>query len=455
MTGARNSQILFNPRPASIGLERPTVGEAKRLIEEKREKAWVEMALRYGRTFRYQGWFVTCDPQLVEILLTRKAHTERRAPAYKALARLIPGAPGPLFMDGAEWLHQTKTLLPAFHTSHVDSLAQMIHGTALNYASRWREGERIDDLFTEITRLGVDVALRAGLGLDPQSLLASRLGKELMSYKSLTMHSTARLDEFGFSIGQLRALPQFVVRLWDLKSHMKRIGALIRSILEERRIEGEKGWIWIMQEAGFSELEITNTVNHLYGAYNASDFSITCALYELSRRPEWAETLRQEFANVLGDRPHPVKEDFHRLVNTTCFMKEVFRRYPAAMGVMRQTGAPIEAGGVRLPAGANVIILLYALHHHPDFWEEPETFNPLRWRSAPAPHAPYSFLPFLTGARQCLGRRLAEMNFVIVLQSFLRRFDIEVLDWSARMNPYLIPRFDRDIPCVIRPRKEE
>src|SRR5215510_3622726 len=185
MTGARNSQILLNPTSTSIGLERPTVGEAKRLIEEKSEKAWVEMALRYGRTFRYQGMFVTCDPQLVEILLTRKAHTERRAPAYKALARLIPGAPGPLFMDGAEWLHQTKTLLPAFHTSHVDSLPQMIHGTSLNYASRWREGERIDDLSTEITKLGVDVALRAGLGLDPQSLLASQLGKELMSYKLL------------------------------------------------------------------------------------------------------------------------------------------------------------------------------------------------------------------------------------------------------------------------------
>jgi cytochrome P450 len=451
MTITRSLQNQLKPAPSSICPRRPNVGEVKRLIEEKREQAWVELALRYGRTFRFQGIFVTCDPQLVEILLTRKVHTERRARSYKAMARLIPGAPGPLFMDGAEWLRQTKTLLPAFHGSHVDSLPQTIHATASDYASRWRPGERIEDLFTEVSKLGVDVALRAGLGLDPQDSPARALGEELMRYKFHTMRSMGRLDEFGFSIGQLRHLPQFLTGLMKLKSQMKRIGALVHSILAERRIAGENGWIWLLRDAGYSELEITNTINHLYGAYNASDFSITSALYELSRNPEWTERLRREFAAVLGDRPHPVKEDFPRLVNTTCFMEEVFRKYPVAMGVMRQSGEPIEIGGERIPAGAEVMILLYALHHHPDLWEAPETFDPLRWQSAATPQPPYAYIPFLTGPRQCLGRRLAEMNFVIILHALLRRFDIEVLDHSARMTPYLIPRFDRDIPCEIRP----
>ncbi len=452
MTIAHSLQNPPNPAPAGIS-PGPSAAEAKRLIEEKREKAWVELALRYGRTFRYQGAYVTCDPQLVEILLTRKVHTERRARSYKAMARLIPGAPGPLFMDGAEWLRHTKTLLPAFHGSHVDSLPQTIHQTALDYASSWRDGERIDDLFTEITKLGADVALRAGFGLDPKSRLAHQLGEELMRYKFYTMRSMARLDEFGFSLGQLRALPKFITGLVELKSQMKRIGAIVRSIIEERRIGGENGWIWLMREAGYSEREVTNTVNHLYGAYNASDFSITCALYELSRRPDWAETLRQEFDAVLGDRPHPVNGDFPHLVNTTCFMKEVFRKYPVAMCVMRQTGEPIETAGGRLPAGAEVTILLYALHHHPDFWEEPETFNPLRWQDAATPRETYSYLPFLTGARQCLGRRLAEMIFVVILHTLLRHYEIGVLDRSVRMNRYMIPRFERNIPCAIRRRE--
>src|SRR5215467_3820926 len=118
-TIARSLQNQSNSAPAGNDPGRPSVGEAKRLLEEKREKAWVELALRYGRTFRYQGMYVTCDPQLVEILLTRKVHTERRARSYKAMARLTPGEPGPLFMDGEEWLAQAKALMPAFHGSHV------------------------------------------------------------------------------------------------------------------------------------------------------------------------------------------------------------------------------------------------------------------------------------------------------------------------------------------------
>jgi len=455
MTTAHSLQNQLNRAPAGINQERPNVREAKRLLEERRELAWVELALKHGRTFRYQEAFVTCDPQLVETLLTRKVHTERRSGAYKVMSRLIPGAPGPLFMDGDEWLRHTKTLLPAFHGSHVDGLPQMIHETALNYASGWREGERIKDLFTEITKLGLDVALRVGLGLDPQDSLARALGEELMRYKFQTMRPTGRLDEFGFSIGQFRLLPQFLTGLMKLKSQMKRIGALVHSILEDRRPVGENGWIWLLRDAGFSELEITNTINHLYGAYNASDFIVTCALYQLSLQPEWAQALRQEFDAVLGDRPYPIKDDFPRLVNTTCFMKEVFRKYPVAMAVMRRTGALIEVGGESIPAGAEVIILIYALHHHPDFWEDPETFDPLRWRSEPMPRAPYSYIPFLSGQRQCVGRRLAEMNFILILHALLRHFDIEVLDRSARMTPYLIPRFDRDIPCAIRPRRKE
>jgi cytochrome P450 len=213
------------------------------LLEEKREKAWVELALRHGRTFRYQGMLVTCDPQLVEILLTRKAHTERRARSYKAMARLIPGAPGPLFMDGEEWLAQAKALMPAFHGSHVDRLSQTVHQTALDYSSRWQEGNHVEDLFTEVMKLGVDVALRAGFGLDPESPLARQLGDELIQYKISTMRSIPRLDEFGFSARQLLALPKFIVGLMTLESQMKRIGALVNAILKEGRVAAENGWI--------------------------------------------------------------------------------------------------------------------------------------------------------------------------------------------------------------------
>jgi cytochrome P450 len=107
---------------------------------------------------------------------------------------------------------------------------------------------------------------------------------------------------------------------------------------------------------------------------------------------------------------------------------------------------------LNIPSGSEVMIILYALHHHPDYWDEPEVFNPDRWRIAPQPKAPGSYVPFLAGPRQCVGKHLAELHFGVVLSALLRHYDIAALDYAVQMTPYLIPRFDRAIPFVVRRR---
>ncbi|NJM27177.1 MAG: cytochrome P450 [Pseudanabaena sp. RU_4_16] len=169
---------------------------------------------------------------------------------------------------------------------------------------------------------------------------------------------------------------------------------------------GHPNWLQGLQSAGLSLDRIANQINHLYGAFNAIDFSITCAFYELSRHPDWVKILRTEFKQVLGDRPYPTRADFPLLAHTMNFMQEVLRMYPVTMAVARRTGAAIEVDGEQIPKGTEVMILLYALHHHPDFWENPETFDPNRWANAIGPCPPYAYIPFLEGPsmyRQALG----------------------------------------------------
>ena len=124
-----------------------------------------------------------------------------------------------------------------------------------------------------------------------------------------------------------------------------------------------------------------------------------------------------------------------------------------ALGVLRQTGAPVELpptspgqAPLIVPADTPVVLLLQALHYHPEFWDNPQQFMPERWaqgeyrsvlvtavkltllRSAdlsalhttsdPGRHTETNnaFVPFLDGKRQCQGRFLAELEFVTVLQ---------------------------------------
>lgn len=430
-------------------LRSPGTRETKDLLKARPQQGWVELVQKYGNSFVYQGSLATCEPAVVQKLLMNRSHTRKRSAMYKLMARIIPGAPGVLFMDGKKWHQHVQAVMPVFTKAHADAQARTIHEIVKASVQQWPEGQPIHDLFQSIVEVGLRVVLKVGYGLDPDQELAARFGYELMDYKRQTMTATARLDEFGFSWDQLRRLPAFLRERREWGKQVDRLQGLVKQILEERQRDNYQGhdWISLMQKGGFPLVEVTDELNHIYGAFNAIDYAITCGLYELSRQPDWARRIRQELSHVLGNREYPMREDFDHLPDTIHFMKEVFRYYPVAIAVMRRTGEPLPVAGGEWPADQEVLILLQSMHHHPDYWHQPEVFNPDRW-SQPM-REPQAYIPFLTGPRQCIGRHLAELHFVVTLSAILRHAHIQVLDHDVPLRPYLIPRFAEPIPFQI------
>jgi cytochrome P450 len=61
-------------------------------------------------------------------------------------------------------------------------------------------------------------------------------------------------------------------------------------------------------------------------------------------------------------------------------------------------------GQYTIPAGITIFIQIYMLHRNPEFYPNPEEFNPdnflpERVRERP----PYAYIPFSAGARNCIG----------------------------------------------------
>jgi cytochrome P450 len=236
----------------------------------------------------------------------------------------------------------------------------------------------------------------------------------------------------------------------SLELQMRTIRALVAEAALRASCDGDRpNWLHGLHETGMPPRELADTLNHLYGAYNAIDFTLTCACYELSRAPALAAELRAELLAALGPDAPATPQDLPRLPAMRAFLRECLRHYPVAMGVMRRTGAPLTIAGEVVPAGTEVMILIAALHHRPEYWDAPERFDPGRWADGDLPRVPFSYIPFLAGPRQCIGRHLAELNFVAVLGALLRGYTLELPACGARITPYLIPRWDRPLPFIV------
>jgi cytochrome P450 len=92
----------------------------------------------------------------------------------------------------------------------------------------------------------------------------------------------------------------------------------------------------------------------------------------------------------------------------------------------REALAQDEIDGVRIPKGATVMIAVHYLHRHPEFYREPERFDPERWlEERGGPKHAFAYLPFGLGGRRCVGEDFALLELRAVLARLLQHFCIE------------------------------
>ena len=72
---------------------------------------------------------------------------------------------------------------------------------------------------------------------------------------------------------------------------------------------------------------------------------------------------------------------------------------------------------------------LNATHRHPDFWSEPERFDPDRFlpEHEESRH-PFAYYPFGGGQRICIGNNLALMELLVIIPMIAKRFRVEILE---------------------------
>lgn len=150
---------------------------------------------------------------------------------------------------------------------------------------------------------------------------------------------------------------------------------------------------------------------------------LTWALYLLATHPQVMAELKSELAQVLNGSI-PNAEQLEQLKYTRAVLSESLRLRPPGGILMRKVTRDTQLQGYPIEAGSLAMMSIYNIHHHPDLWENPETFDPGRFldRKIPKNH----FIPFGLGSRVCIGLHFAMLESTLLLAMLVQNFDFKL-----------------------------
>ncbi len=317
-----------------------------------------------------------------------------------------------LTLSGEPWLLRRRMLAPFFTKKSVAGYASMILELTESWLEQASPGKTLD-LASEMTRLTCRVIARALFSADLKDD-AARVECAMLNALDVVYKRIERIIDFSLARrrrfrASLEELDRVVYGMLD----RRRTGAAQPDLLQ-RLLEARD------QETGFSfdDANLRNeVVTLLLAGHDTTANTLAFVWHLLGRHPEVYDRLHRE---VQG----PVTVDtLPRFPYLSAVINETLRLYPPIWAVERHCREGDVLGGYTIPAGSTVVTCPYVTHRKPDYWSQPERFDPQRFLGD-QDRPRYAYFPFGGGPRQCVGQNLAllEAHLIVgrVVQS--RRF---------------------------------
>nr|BAN66311.1 cytochrome P450 306A1 [Mamestra brassicae] len=185
---------------------------------------------------------------------------------------------------------------------------------------------------------------------------------------------------------------------------------------QKRRFEtGDEGTKYVTDE------QMLYLLADMFGAgLDTTSVTLAWFLLYMALYPEEQELVREEIVSVY---PEDAEVDGSRLPHLMAAICETQRiRSIVPVGIPHGCVEDTYLGNYRVPKGAMVIPLQWAMHMDPDVWENPEEFRPSRFLGPDGSLLkPQEFIPFQTGKRMCPGDELSRMLACGLVARLFRR----------------------------------
>lgn len=387
---------------------------------------------RFGNLTGFQAgnqsaYFIN-HPELVKyVLQDNHRNYSKNTIQYNALATIT--GRGLLTSDGPLWLRQRRLEQPAFSRPRILALDQVVLPAVDSLLARWEEtvrgGADIVDIDAEMMRLTLEVVGKALFSID--------LSREA---HTLTGAVLTALDHIVYRARHPIGLPPDVPtpRNRRFQAAVRILDETVYALITARRGSGVLGEDMLGmllrardEETGqsMSDRQVRDEIlTLLIAGHETVASALTWTWYLLSLHEESRQRLQAEVRSGLGMRS-PTTADLQLLPYTAQVFSEALRLFPPAWLITRSAIEADSLGEYPIPAGSLMIISPYVLHRSPEFWPNPEGFDPGRFAQEPSRR--FAYIPFGAGPHLCIGSGFAQVEAQLILARISQAFRLDLL----------------------------
>jgi len=402
--------------------------------------------------------YLVTNPDYIRELLVK--HWELTV-KWKRMANAI-GAVAPHILsnlEGDTWRKHRKLLTPAFHTQRIQAYLELMNRHADNMVQSWSDGQ-VHEMVKHMTTTTMGIIGEILFDISDIEGDAAELSRAL----------DVLLAQIVIDSGSLMVLPKWlpIDRHKQEREARDHFYTYLNTLIQNRRAEGvDHGDVLSAlidaQDADTGETLTDDMIrDELYGLFLAGHETtsvwVTWALYALAKYPQYQIELHREVMAVVGDNDITL-EMLGQLPYMHKVLNETLRKFPPAWSLLFREAADDIAlgdGSVVIPKGGVIYISPYVQHHLPQYWDDPDRFDPSRFDDGWKDKLPgYVYMPFSGGPRVCLGSHMADMEAKVILATIIKNYSVEIADPDQQvwMNGMFTLRPYPNMPLRVRKRE--
>ncbi|RGB40287.1 cytochrome P450 [Rhizophagus diaphanus] len=373
-----------------------------------------------------QLFFVT-DPKIIQEITLSKTYDFVKPFSTFGIKLLGNGL---LFAEGDDHKRQRKMMNPAFAYSNIKEMVP----TFIRVSSILKDlieneinqGNSNINLTPYTSKTALDIIGLVGFSYEFNSLTSSN---ELATAYNSILNSSPSTLQIAITI-----LSEYVPFIGDIpigtnmkfKNTCAVISRISKKLVEEKYEEAENG---VLKNKDLLSLLInTNkilpdeekmTYEELKSRHDTTNVATCWALYLLAQHPHEQDLLREELIKAFPDKSNfnPTYDEINSLEYLNCVIKETLRiRTP--LPTARRTNLKDEViGKYYVPKNTEISIGISVLQRLTEIWgPTADNFDPKRWLDPSSKNITnLNYLPFLIGARGCIGNKVALAEAKILL----------------------------------------